>query len=207
MIIYNRVIAGLALLFIWCFVVGVSSSHALNIGDEAPNFTLQSADGKQVSLKDYRDKVVVLEWFNPGCPFVRKHYDSGAMQKLQTEAAEKGVVWLNINSTASGRPDFLTPEKTKGYVAEKGVKAAAMLSDADGTVGKKYGASATPHMYVIDKAGKLVYQGAIDDNPDVSGDPATAKNYVRDAMGSLLSGKQVAVAETKAYGCSVKYAS
>ena len=182
------------------------SASALNVGDTAPDFTVTSSDGKPVKLSDYQGKVVVLEWFNEGCPFVQKHYTPGAMQKLQTEYTGKDVVWLTINSTGTEHRDYLSPEKTKAVAAKWNIKSSAMLLDADGKVGKAYGAKTTPNMYVINNDGKLAYQGAIDDNNSPTSDPSEAKNYVKESLNSLLTGGAVAVSETKPYGCAVKYA-
>lgn len=173
----------------------------LSIGGDAPKFTLKDQTGKDVSLADYSGKIVVLEWFNEGCPFVVKHYKEGHMNKLASKYAEKGVVWLAINST-SGK----TPE-SNAKIAEKWKIERPILSDADGEVGHDYGATNTPHLYIIDTAGKLVYRGAIDsDSSDDAAKIDGATNYVAKALDEILAGKTVSQAETKAYGCSVKYA-
>jgi peroxiredoxin len=188
-------------------LVIVSTSFAeVKNGDVAPDFSLTTVDGKKVSLSDYKGKVVVLEWFNLGCPFVQKHYDGNAMQGLQSESTGKGVVWLSINSTNPNHKDYLTPVKAAEQVKQKGINATAMLQDTDGKVGRLYGAKSTPHMFVINTDGKLVYQGAIDDNPSPKADPKASKNYVRAALEEILAGKAVSQAQTKQYGCGVKYA-
>lgn len=179
---------------------------AVTIGETAPEFTLPAADGSEVNLADYKGKVVVLEWFNKGCPFVRKHYDSGNMQKLQKDYAEKDVVWLTILSSAEGMQGHETPEEAIMTRDAAGAAPTHILLDPEGTVGKMYDAKTTPHMYVINAEGTLVYAGAIDDNP--SADPADiegAKNYVQLALDAVLAGEPVAEASTKAYGCSIKY--
>lgn len=176
------------------------------VGKAAPNFTLTDTNGKTWNLKDQKGKVVVLEWFNFGCPFVKKHYDSGNMQKLQKEYIGKGVVWVAINSSAKGKQGNATPAEHNKAFSERKSAPSAVLIDEDGKVGREYNAKTTPHMYVIDKSGKLVYAGAIDDKSGVDqAEIATAKNYVKSALDELLGGKAVTVAETKSYGCSVKY--
>ena len=179
--------------------------HA-EVGEPAQNFTLGSAAGKQVSLSDFKGKVVVLEWTNPGCPFVHKHYESGNMQKLQKDATAKGVVWLSICSSAPGKQGNLSADEAAKLVASNGSAATAYLLDADGKVGQLYGAKRTPELYVINKEGTLVYHGAIDDKktPDPA-DIAGAKNYVTAALDEVLAGKPVSTPKTEAYGCSVKY--
>lgn len=176
------------------------------IGAPAPGFSLQSSDGKSVSLADFKDKFVVLEWTNQGCPFVRKQYDSGNMQATQKWAKEKGVVWLSIVSSAPGKQGYLDESQAKEYVKNPALAISALLLDPEGTVGRQYGARTTPHMFIIDPKGTLVYKGAIDDKP--STDPAdvkTAKNYVKAALEEALAGKSVTTPSTKPYGCSVKY--
>ncbi len=177
------------------------------IGTAAPDFTLPAADGGNVSLKDYTGKLVVLEWHNKGCPFVHKHYDSGNMQALQKEFTGKDVIWLTINSSAEGKQGYETAAEALETYKKDGAASTHVLLDHDGKVGRLYGAKSTPHMFVIDKDGKLAYAGAIDDKPstDVE-DVKTAHNYVRAALESLMAGKAVETASTKSYGCGVKYA-
>lgn len=173
----------------------------------ARGFTLTSMEGKIVSLAQFKGKIVVLEWHNPGCPFVRKHYDSGNMQRTQAAAARQGVVWLTINSGAMGKQGYLTAAEAKAMVAKEKSAARHYLFDRTGSVGKAYRASATPHMYVIDGKGQLVYQGAIDDKPTAdAADIKGARNHVLAALSELASGKLVSQPTTRAYGCSVKYA-
>jgi hypothetical protein len=160
-----------------------------------------------VQLADFKGKTVVLEWTNPGCPFVVKHYGSQNMQALQKEAAAQGVVWLSISSTSPGHGDYLAPAALGGKLQGWGAAPAALLMDDAGMVGRAYGARTTPHMYVIDAKGVLVYAGGIDDkrsaNPE---DVKTAKNFVRAALADLQAGKPVGTPTAAPYGCSVKYA-
>jgi peroxiredoxin len=176
------------------------------IGSQAPNFQLPDANGKPVSLGQYKGKVVVLEWNNPGCPYVKKHYESGNMQKTQAAARRDGVVWLAINSGAPGKQGHMSGAEAKAFVGAQKAQPTAYLLDHQGTVGKRYGAVTTPHMYIIDKAGKLVYAGGIDDKATANKDDiATARNHVLAALSELKAGKAVSVATSRPYGCSVKY--
>ncbi|NBD38607.1 MAG: redoxin domain-containing protein [Verrucomicrobia bacterium] len=195
----------LSLLF--AAALALPMSAAVKNGDDAPAFTLTTMKGKEVSLSDYEGKTVVLEWVNPGCPFVRKFYDKGHMGKFQEKAAEMGVVWLAVNSTSPGHRDYLTPKESRKWAKEHGF-AAKWLMDPDGTVGKAYGAKTTPHMYIINPDGKVVYQGAIDSIRDAS--PASigeATNYVMEALTAMEKGEDIPDARTRPYGCSVKYRS
>jgi peroxiredoxin len=188
-------------------LVSVPAAAAPAVGAAAPNFKLADVNGKPVTLSDYRGKTVVLEWHNPGCPFVKKHYDSGSMQKTQAAAAKDGVVWLTINSGAPGKQGHMTGAEAKALVAKAGAKPAAYLLDPRGVVGKVYDAKTTPHMYVVNKAGTLVYAGGIDDKPTANpADIAGARNHVLAALAELKAGKPVSVATSRPYGCSVKYA-
>jgi peroxiredoxin len=184
-------------------------AFAAKVGEKAPDFKLPSSEeGKQVSLGDFKDKYVVLEWLNHGCPFVRKHYDSGNMQDLQEEITGKGVVWLSIVSSAPGKQGHSSAEEAEEAREENESAATAVLLDEEGTVGQAYGAKTTPHMFVIDPKGTLIYAGAIDDKPSVkTADVKGAKNYVREALAEAMAGKEVTTSSTKPYGCSVKYAS
>ena len=149
----------------------------------------------------------MLEWFNPGCPFVQKHYKSDNMQNLQKEFTGKGVAWLTIDSSAPGNQGYLTPADANKQVAEWKIDSTALLLDPNGKVGHEYGATNTPHMYVIDPSGKLIYSGAIDDKPSTDlDDVKTANNYVKDALEEAMAGKPVATPTSRAYGCSIKYA-
>lgn len=183
-----------------------TAAFALDTGKPAPDFKTTDIAGKEQSLSKYKGKTVVLEWNNPECPFVRKQYDTKNMQKLQHEATAQGVVWLTVNSGAEGKQGSMTPAQAKEKLADDGAHPTAYILDSKGTIGKLYGAKTTPHMFVVDKAGNLAYQGAIDDDSTADHEAVkTAKNYVRAALASLKAGKPVEVAETKAYGCSVKY--
>lgn len=176
------------------------------IGEPAPDFTVKDAEGTEHSLADFKGKTVVLEWLNHGCPFVKKHYDSGNMQQLQADAAKDGVVWLSVVSSAPGKQGHMSPEDTMKKANEVGSKATAILLDEDGTMGKAYAAKTTPQMYVINEEGNLVYMGAIDDDRSANPEMAkTANNYVRAALDSAAAGEPVDKATTKPYGCSVKY--
>lgn len=198
-------IPAIALLLTMAIVAGNAS--AATVGEDAPAFTLPAADGATVNLADFKGKVVVLEWFNRECPFVRKHYDSKNMQGLQKEMAAKDVVWLTVNSSADGKQGHETADSAKETMAKEGMTPAHFLLDADGKVGRLYDAKTTPHMFVVDAAGKLAYAGAIDDKASAyTSDIEGAKNYVRQAVDELLAGKPVSEASTKSYGCGVKYA-
>ena len=176
------------------------------VGKSAPAFSVKDWDGKNRKLSDFKGKVVVLEWFNHGCPFVKKHYDSNNMQDLQKTYTGKGVVWLAICSSAEGKQGYGTGEEHKKVFKEKGAAPTAVLIDSEGTVGRAYGAKTTPAMYVIDGKGVLVYAGAIDDNRTPDREAAkTAKNFVAAALNETLAKKPVAISSTKSYGCSVKY--
>ncbi|MGI8821592.1 MAG: thioredoxin family protein [Chthoniobacterales bacterium] len=182
------------------------AAEPAKVGSPAPNFSLSDAKGKTHSLADLKGKYVVLEWFNPECPFVKKHYGTGHMQKLQAEYAGKGVVWLSIDSSAKGKEGNLTPEAAAKQSTEWKMDHTTLLLDADGKVGQMYGAKNTPHMFIVNPEGNLIYQGAIDSKatPNVA-DLADATNYVKAALDESLGGKPVTTATTKPYGCSVKY--
>lgn len=178
------------------------------VGKSAPDFTLTDTHGKKHSLSDYKGKFVVLEWINHDCPFVGKHYGSGNMQKLQKKYTKKGVIWLSINSSAPGKQGHCSPEKANKLTKEKDAAPTAVLLDPDGKVGKLYGAKTTPHMFIINPEGILIYNGAIDDKPSTNvADIAKAKNYVQTALDEALAGKKVTIRATQPYGCSVKYKS
>jgi peroxiredoxin len=175
------------------------------VGQPAPAFTLSDTAGKPVRLADFKGKTVVLEWNNPGCPFVRKHYQ-GNMQALQKEAAAQGVVWLAINSTETASGDYLSPAQLARWMADKQAAPAATLMDEDGAVGKAYGARVTPHMYIVDARGTLVYAGGIDSIASSRVDDIPkATPYIRQALAEIRAGKPLSASTTQAYGCSVKY--
>ncbi|HEV2748306.1 MAG TPA: redoxin domain-containing protein [Allosphingosinicella sp.] len=187
-------------------VIAAPASAAPAVGQPAPNFKLNDADGRVVQLSDFKGKPVVLEWNNPGCPFVKKHYGSGNMQRTQAAARAAGAVWLSINSGAPGQQGHMNGAEAKAFVASAKAQATAYLLDPRGVVGKGYDAKTTPHMYVIDAKGMLVYAGGIDDKP--TPDPADiegARNHVLAALSELRAGKPVSVATSRPYGCSVKY--
>jgi peroxiredoxin len=179
---------------------------AAQVGQPAPNFKLNDADGRTVSLADYKGKTVVLEWHNPGCPYVRKHYDSGNMQKTQAAARNAGTVWLTINSGAPGKQGHMSGPEAKALAAKEKARSTAYLLDPKGVVGKGYQAKTTPHMYIVDQAGTLVYAGGIDDKPTADkADIASARNHVLAALAEIQAGKPVSVATSRPYGCTVKY--
>lgn len=193
-------------LLIFLAFASVHAAAAPAVGQPAPDFTLPDLSGKPVKLSDQKGKFVVLEWVNPECPYVQKHYDSANMQTLQKEFGAKQVAWLAINSTREGHAEFKSPQQMAGWMKQKGGAPAATLLDRDSKVGKLYGAVTTPHMYVIDPKGTLVYVGAIDDKRSSNpADVKTAKNYVRVALGEAMAGKAVSTASTSPYGCTVKY--
>ena len=197
----------LSLAFTILSIAGLSAAEMPKVGAAAPSFNLPGADGKTHSLGDFKGKYVVLEWFNPGCPFVQKHYTSDNMQKLQKEFTGKDVVWLTIDSSAEGTQGYLTPEEAKKQMTEWKMSPTALLLDPSGKVGHEYHATNTPHMFVINPEGKLIYEGAIDSKASTDpGDIGSSTNYVKIALEEAMAGKPVSTAQTKAYGCSVKYA-
>ena len=192
------------------FFAGDSDAAAaladLPVGKPAPNFRLSDANGRAVSLADFRGKTVVLEWSNPECPSVKKHYDSGNMQRTQAQAAAAGAVWLTINSSGDGKQGHMTPAEAKAWAAGQQSRRTAYLLDPKGMVGRSYGAKTTPHMYIVNPAGTLVYNGGIDDKPTTNAaDIKGARNHVLAALGELKAGKPVSVPTSRPYGCSVKY--
>jgi len=184
-----------------------SAASSAKVGAPAPPFTLASASGPGVTLGDLRGKLVVLEWTNHDCPYVRKHYDTQNMQALQKEATGQGIVWLTIISSAPGTQGHVTAAQANELSKTRNAVPTAVLFDPTGVVGKAYGATNTPHMYVITKDGLLVYAGAIDDKPTTrKGDVPGAQNYVRAALTAVASGQPVKEPVTRAYGCTIKYA-
>jgi peroxiredoxin len=176
----------------------VCAGDGVSVGDEAPDFTLSDTAGNEVSLSDFEGKIVVLEWLNPDCPFVKRHYKAGTMKKLATAYGDKGVVWLTINST-----NYMDAAANAKFKADNELSS-TILVDQSGEVGHLYDAKTTPHMYIVDGEGTLVYNGAIDDDPRGNKDES-AVNYVAVALDEVVAGKSVTTAETKPYGCSVKY--
>jgi peroxiredoxin len=182
------------------------ASAAVKVGATAPTFTAGATTGKSISLADYHGHVVVLEWTNHECPYVRKHYESGNMQALQKEATAQGVTWLTIISSSPGTQGYVDARQADGLTASRQAAPTAVLLDPTGVVGQLYGATNTPHMYVVDKAGTLVYAGAIDDRPTTrKSDVPGAQNYVRAALQAVASNQPVKTPITRAYGCTVKY--
>ena len=186
-------------------IPAIISAAPPEIGKPAPDFTLHDLDGKQVKLSDFKGKIVVLEWINEGCPFVKGHYENGNMPSLQQKYAAQNVVWLTINSTRPDHPEAYNAAKSKEILAQWKSHATNNLMDEERTVAHLYDAKTTPHMYVIDKDGVLRYQGAIDDDRSAGGGKHASLNYVAQALDALLAGKDVATTSTKSYGCSVKY--
>lgn len=184
--------------------LSVAAHAAPELGKPAPDFTLKNQDGKDVKLSDSKGKIVVLEWFNKGCPFVKKHYGSNNMQGLQKKYGKKGVVWYSIISSKEGKEGYLTADEAKAEL--KGMGSKAILLDPKGDVGRAYQAKTTPHMFVIGKKGELLYMGGIDDTPSAdAADIPKSKNYVAAALDEVLAGKSVSTSSSRPYGCSVKY--
>ena len=183
-----------------------ASVFAVEIGKPAPDFTGTDINGKTVKLVDYKGKIVVMESYNSDCPFCHNQYATGATQDLQKELAAKGVVWLVVNSVSTKNMSHRTPAEAQKEWSDLKIAATAWIDDSSGDIGHLYGMKTTPHTFVIDATGKLVYEGAMDDHPDPFHDPKTARNYVREAVNDLLAGKPIAVSQTKSYGCAVHYA-
>ena len=196
-----------SILFAAAIALAAPVAHAAPVvGQAAPAFTAKDADGKTRSLSEFNGKTVVLEWTNDGCPYVQKHYKSGAMQGLQKSAAKDGVVWLTLISSAPGKQGYLEGAQARGWKATNGAGSTALLLDPTGQVGHAYEAKTTPHMYIVDKTGKLVYMGGIDDKP--TADPASLKganNYVSAALSDIKAGRAVSTPVSKPYGCTIKY--
>jgi peroxiredoxin len=179
---------------------------AITPGSQAPDFKGTDSNGVAHSLSQYRGKYVVLEWANQGCPYDQKHYLSGNMEALQRQWTDKGVVWLSVLSSAPGEQGSVSPAEENQYLKKMKAAPSAALLDADGAIARLYQAKTTPHIFVIDPKGKLIYQGAIDDKPTTNqADIKTAHNYLNAALDSAMAGKPVPVATTRPYGCSVKY--
>lgn len=193
--------------FLASFIAAIALPAAAVVpGNAAPDFALSDLDGRPVKLSDYKGKYVVLEWVNPGCPFVQKHYDSGNMPQLQKDATAQGVAWLTVDSTNSSHEDYKSAPQLAGWLKSRHAAPTAVMLDPDGKLGHLYSAKATPHMYIIDPQGKLIYAGAIDSIR--SADPEDIKqatNYVKVALAEAKAGKPVSASSTQAYGCSIKY--
>jgi len=180
---------------------------AAEIGQPAPAFTAQGADGKPVSLAGFKGKTVVLEWTNHECPFVVKHYESGNIPQLQKEFTAKGAVWLQVISSAPDKQGHVDGPSALKINAFRNAAPSGVVLDPDGKIGKAYGAQTTPHLFIVDPAGQLVYKGGIDSIPSASkADIVKADNYVKLAFADLAAGRKLAHASTKPYGCSIKYA-
>lgn len=195
----KRMIVNSILALCFSASVAVAAVPEATVGTKAPEFSLVDQNGATHTLSQYAGKIVVLEWTNPECPFVKRHYKAGTMKKLEATYKSKGVIWLAVNST-----HFVGPEKLKAWSTEQEISY-PLLNDQDGTVGKAYGAKTTPHMFVVDKEGKLAYDGAID--TDLYGDESDSKNFVALALDNLIAGAPVSISSTTPYGCSVKYKS
>src|ERR1700761_1432160 len=188
-------------------LVWVMVAHAATVGQQAPTFTGKDSQGKTIALDQYRGKYVVLEWTNRDCPYTAKQYNSGNMQALQREWTAKGVVWFTVLSSAPGEQGYLSAAEENAQIARVHAHPTAAILDPTGEIGKLYSAKTTPHMFVIDPTGKLIYDGAIDNKPTTdTADVKTAKNYVSAALTEAMAGQPVEVASTRPYGCSVKYA-
>ncbi|MCA3238210.1 MAG: redoxin domain-containing protein [Curvibacter sp.] len=196
-------------LFLSALVLGagaLAQAVAATVGAPAPDFELRDVNGKTVRLGDYRGHHVVLEWTNPGCPFVIKHYRSGNMQALQKEASDRKVVWLTVNSTEPMHRDYMSPARLGRWTEEQGAVPTATLMDEEGRVGLAYAARVTPHMYIVDPQGTLIYAGGIDSVPSArEEDIKTASNHVRAGLAQALAGRPISRPVTRAYGCSIKY--
>jgi peroxiredoxin len=190
-------ITSIACVVMTALIAAAAAGDGVAVGAAAPNFTLEDTAGAQVSLSDFAGRVVVLEWVNPDCPFVQRHYKAGTMKSLATKYGAQDVVWLTINST-----NYMDAEASAAFKAANDLPY-PILVDQSGEVGHLYGAATTPHMFVIDGSGTVVYIGAIDDDPRGSSDAPT--NYVAAALDEVLAGEAVSTPETKPYGCSVKY--
>ena len=185
----------------------VVPARAARVGEKAPDFTTTDSNGVKHTLSEYAGKYAVLEWHNNGCPYVRKQYNSGNMQKLQKEWTARGVAWLTVISSAPGTQGYVTASEENAYVKQVNAAPTAVLLDPTGNLGHLYDAKTSPHMFIIDPSGKLIYNGAIDDRP--TPDPASvagATNYVAQALAEAMAGKPVSVPTSRPYGCSVKYA-
>ena len=193
----------MALLGLMAMVSGAFA--AAEIGQPAPDFTGTDINGKTIHLGDYKGKVIVLEAYNQDCPFCHDQFQTHGMQDLQKEMTGKGVIWLMVNSVSPHNSSHRTPEQARAEWKDFQINATAWIDDSSGAIGRLYGMKTTPDMFVIDKSGTLVYEGAIDDQPDPFHDPHKAHNYVRDAVDKILAGEKVTVSQTKSYGCAVKY--
>lgn len=196
----------IALMGLSCFAACGAALANISAGQPAPDFSLTDINGKAQSLSVYKDRYVVLEWFNSECPFVQKHYDSGNMQALQARFGKQGVVWLTINSTNPDSSNYRDARKSQDIARQWKMQSAALMLDESGKVGRLFGATATPHMWVIAPGGKVIYAGAIDNKATFrTADVQGAKNFVAAALEDSMAGRAVAVSTAPAYGCSIKY--
>ena len=203
-----KTIYKLMLVLFLAIAVSVNYGYAqkASLDQQVPDFSLKDAHGKMHKLSDYKGKYVVLEWVNFGCPFVRKHYDSGNMQALQKKYTDKGVVWFSICSSAPGKQGNFSGDELLNRIKNEKMNSTAYLVDEDGTVGKMFGAKSTPHMFIIDPKGNLIYAGGIDDKPSTNkADIDGAYNYVAKALDASMNGKMIEKKTAPNYGCSVKY--
>lgn len=188
-------------------LLGAAALWAVQVGGPAPDFSAQDSNGKTHSLTQYKGKYVVLEWHNRECPYTRKHYESGNMERLQKEWTAKGVVWFTVISSAPGTQGYVTADQENAYVSEVKASPTGVLLDPAGQLGHLYSAKTTPHMFIINPEGVLIYDGAIDNRATANpADIATSTNYVSQALGEAMTGKPVSVPTSRPYGCSVKYA-
>ena len=188
------------------FTLATSAGAALQVGEPAPDFTGTDTRGTSHTLGDYRGKTVILEWTNHDCPYVRKHYDSGNMQRQQRDATGQGVVWLSVISSAPGKQGHVTPAQADALTEQRNAAPSAVILDESGDIGRLYGAKTTPHMYIIDADGNLVYMGGIDSIPSSNpADIGKAVQYVPAALARMAEGQAIASSVTRPYGCSVKY--
>ena len=201
-----RIVVALLALAATLTAAPLSANAQAHVGGPAPDFTLKDASGKDTTLSQFKGKTVVLEWFNSSCPFVKKFYSGADMPRMQKTAREKGAVWLTISSSAEGKPGFISQEASPEVVSSMGMQSTALLLDSKGTVGRMYGARTTPHMFVVNPSGTLVYAGAIDSTPSTDADDIPgATNYVLNAVDGVTQGKDFEPVATEPYGCSVKY--
>ncbi len=185
---------------------GAAARESVQPGAAAPDFTAKDTNGNDVTLSAFKGKTVVLEWNNPDCPYVKKHYGAGNMQALQREATGKGVVWLTINSGSAGALGHMNGLEAEKYISDRKASPSSYLFDSQGKIGRSFGATVTPHMFVIDPAGKVAYMGGIDDKPTSNqADIKDARNFVREALTAVATGQPVKTASSRPYGCQIKY--
>jgi len=186
--------------------ISLTTHAAVNVGQPAPDFTGLDSYGKQHSLSQYKGKTVILEWTNHDCPYVKKHYNSGNMQALQKDATANGIVWLSIISSSPGKQGHVSGKQANELSASRNASPTAVILDESSEIGLLYGAKTTPHMYIVDKSGQLVYMGGIDDTPSKDEDDISkSKNYVRAALDEMAASQAIKKSITRPYGCSVKY--